>query len=344
MSLLSRREERLAICASALSHILWGLHPVCSRYLQTKPQLPLDGINLLAVAQLTSLLLNPVVTRVVGWFTDRTKDTAVADECPPKDDKRPSSFESNNPLLVKAEQDCDGGAPEAGEAKAMAVEVAVAVGEGQGDVSRKEPRSEMGSRSEEWTRSKVGIVVLFGSLAACRAALNILSARFTKAYNVQLVAMGGPFITALISRCTISEIIPWTLFPALTFAAFGQFLFVSAQGGVIDDWWSTGTASRIDGDIAGENRPNSRLSTDDWLGMGLQFVSMFFSAGARVTMKTSAKAIRNPANLMAAQYVFCALPGLVYSSFVHVGGANGTSSSSSSSSAWAAWAALSAGG
>ena len=69
---------------------------------------------------------------------------------------------------------------------------------------------------------------------------------------------------------------------------------------------------------------------------------MFFSAGARVTMKTSAKAIRNPANLMAAQYVFCALPGLVYSSFVHVGGANGTSSSSSSSSAWAAWAALSA--
>ena len=196
------------------------------------------------------------------------------------------------------------------------------------------------------------------------ALTNILSSRFTKAYNVQLVAMGGPFVTSLLSSCLIGEVLPWTLWPALLVAAVGQVLFVAAQAGLFDSTDAGGAAAfdDIDDEFQDEEQnggyrlmrrfllSSSRNGTGedggegvgaptevgltgyDWLGIGLQFVSLFFSAGARVVMKTSADVIKNPADLMAAQYLFCAVPSLLYSSLLAMPPPPQSSSSSSSSS------------
>ena len=184
------------------------------------------------------------------------------------------------------------------------------------------------------------------------------------AYNVQLVAMGGPFVTSLLSSCLIGEVLPWTLWPALLVAAVGQVLFVAAQAGLFDSTDAGGAAAfdDIDDEFQDEEQnggyrlmrrfllSSSRNGTGedggegvgaptevgltgyDWLGIGLQFVSLFFSAGARVVMKTSADVIKNPADLMAAQYLFCAVPSLLYSSLLAMPPPPQSSSSSSSSS------------
>ena len=50
------------LCTAVGVHLVWGFHPVFSRWLQTRAAVPVDGINLLGVCQLIALLVNLVVS------------------------------------------------------------------------------------------------------------------------------------------------------------------------------------------------------------------------------------------------------------------------------------------
>ena len=49
------------LCTAVGVHLVWGFHPVFSRWLQTRAAVPVDGINLLGVCQLLALLVNLAV-------------------------------------------------------------------------------------------------------------------------------------------------------------------------------------------------------------------------------------------------------------------------------------------
>lgn len=141
------RAPHLAL--SVLAHALWGLHPVCSRFLQTRPLHPLPGLALLAVAQLTALAAN-FGTRLIARTLrlPRPPGTAGADTVEQAASPRPWI---SDPAARK-------------------------------------------------------LALAFGSCAAVRAALNMESTFFTLAHNIQLVAMGAPLITAIISHLIIREV------------------------------------------------------------------------------------------------------------------------------------------
>lgn len=50
--------------AAVVVHLIWGFHPVFSRWLQTRAAVPVDGINLLGVCQLLALLINLSVVSI----------------------------------------------------------------------------------------------------------------------------------------------------------------------------------------------------------------------------------------------------------------------------------------
>ena len=110
-----------------------------------------------------------------------------------------------------------------------------------------------------WSPSKrAAFAVAYGCATAARASTNMASAAMTEAWHVTLVALLGPFVTALLSRAALGERVPRALWPCVVVASGGAALAAS-----------------------GEARAG-RFRRRDALGCGLQLVSMVFSGSARV--------------------------------------------------------------
>ena len=79
--------------AAVVVHLIWGFHPVFSRWLQTRAAVPVDGINLLGVCQLLALLINLVVSsRSVAACYNHCRGCDGCDSS-----RRPKEREGTNP-------------------------------------------------------------------------------------------------------------------------------------------------------------------------------------------------------------------------------------------------------
>lgn len=63
---LSPAQWTVWLGTAVVVHLIWGFHPVFSRWLQTRAAVPVDGLNLLGVCQLFALLVNLAVSRLAA--------------------------------------------------------------------------------------------------------------------------------------------------------------------------------------------------------------------------------------------------------------------------------------
>ena len=63
---LSPAQWTIWLGTAVVVHLIWGFHPVFSRWLQTRAAVPVDGLNLLGVCQLFALLVNLAVSRLAA--------------------------------------------------------------------------------------------------------------------------------------------------------------------------------------------------------------------------------------------------------------------------------------
>lgn len=192
-------------------HLLWGVHPVVSRYLQVYSDPPVDGLVLVAAATWLAVLVLTVHT----WATGENANT------------------------------------------------------------------------KPWTARKARLAATFGCVAAVRVATNILSTKYAYAYVTQIVAMGAPFIVAVMSRTILGEVLPRCLGPALVASALGcvlvQLSYILDSGGLLQ-----GGKTQL-------------------VGAAIQFVSVLFSSGARILMKSTSDVLTK-SELIRTQHLTVAIP------------------------------------
>ena len=154
--------------------------------------------------------------------------------------------------------------------------------------------------------------------------------RFTAAYNVQLVGMLAPFVTALVSRAATGEQLPRALWPALLVAVCGATLVVLQQSPLL----RPPRADDDDGGGGGSGDDDATLGASDALGMALQLVTITMQAFVRVEMQRSRGKL-SPRELLIVQYACATVPFVALtalpSSPLALGG-----------EAWAPWRALGA--
>jgi len=124
-----------------------------------------------------------------------------------------------------------------------------------------------------WWQSSKGrcLAALFGGLTTLRVATNILSLRYTAAYNTQLVQSLSPMVVALAEGALLRTRLPCSLWPALAAMLAGMALVALGQSPITQH--------------SGSSTSNARqLSGSDALGVGLQLVSVLFSACSRLCM------------------------------------------------------------
>ena len=271
--------RKFELATSALSHLLWGLHPVLSRYLQTQPSPPLNGLNLLAVGQCLALGVNLLGTACAARAGAAA--AAVHSSAPPAGDAAPTE----SPLREHGQG--AGALPandeENGGHALLSLQSnppAAADSHCESSCSHRRRGCCRDECTAAWLRQPAArMALLFGSMAALRAATNMLSAKFTSAFNVQMVAMAGPLVTSIASSVLIGEAVPWTLWPTLLVAGCGEALVLAAQAGAFV------SAATGDGELGGGG--GGGLTARDGIGLGLQFASLLFSGVARVVMKAS---------------------------------------------------------
>ncbi len=110
------------------------------------------------------------------------------------------------------------------------------------------------------------IMWLFGLIVAIRATTNIASTRYTLSIYVQLVTQATPFIVILLSTLIYREKLPRFTIPAVTLALLGAVMMIGT-------------------DFAGISNDPSR---QDWLGVGLAFVSVCALSYYMVLIRRSA--------------------------------------------------------
>jgi drug/metabolite transporter (DMT)-like permease len=279
--------ETRANTISIISHILWGFHPVCARYLQTRPTVPLDGINLLAVVQMVAFLVN---------LASSTLSTLMAAGSSTSNDM--NSGESEN----------------MGDKEPMLPRHIVV------DVESSSNKNELGTGFEDekanvamensvdvplfskFTDVKtLRIISSYVTFAALTSTTNMSSTSFTFAYNIQVISMAGPLITALVSYFMLSEVLPWTLWPCIFFTGCGEIIVLLAQAGILQ---------------LGEATYHPSVDYDDFIGIALQMVSLVCNAFSRVLMVTTQSSF-SPSQLMGIQYVLTSIPIMIWSTFLN---------------------------
>ena len=353
---------KLELGISALSHLLWGLHPVLSRYLQTRPTPPLDGLNLLAIGQCLALSINLLSTAFATCNqSSEGASSSTYHSAPLSGHAAPTEFPSQNietgenpaetspsldfPDRQLAYDEEDG----SNEPLSFRNEAPPSIKNIQSSSSRNSSSSSSSgstgsssSKSAECVsllqRPATRLALLFGCMAALRAGTNIESSRFTSAVNVQMVAMAGPLITALASSALLREAVPWTLWPALLVAGSGEALVLAAQAGLVSSGHPSVDSSSGSGSSGSNSGSSSvggsdNLTGRDVLGLGLQLASLLFSGVARVVMKASEKDF-SASELMVFQYTCTALPALGWSFL------GATAAGPTGTNVWEAWAQL----
>jgi len=279
-----------------VSHLLWGLHPVCSRYLQTRPTPPLEGVNLLTVGQLLALAVNLAATFAApGMFPSEGSGSSGGGRSSSNADSK-GAYEK-----VASEDASEPGDLESSGGVASTEPVITGATLADGPARTAAPAPVWCG----WSQAALHTGLLFGTTAALRAVTNVLSSSFTQAYNVQLVAMAGPLITALASRALIGETIPWALWPALAVAGVGEAAVVSAQASrplpPSSVSSSSSAASSSSAVVAAAAARSSSAAHGLLVGCSLQLLSQLFSSVARVVMKTSSSVGFSPEQLMVVQ-------------------------------------------
>ena len=331
---------KLELAISALSHLLWGLHPVLSRYLQTRPTPPLDGLNLLAIGQCLAHGINLLSTSLAT--SNQTTEAAPSTHRSaflngyagptdfPSQTVGEGPLESSSPTFDRPDRlsvnDEKNGSNE--PLSPQNEPPTVENNQSSSSTSSSSNSSKIAECASLLRRPATRLALLFGCMAALRAGTNIESSRFTSAVNVQMVAMAGPLITALASSALLREAVPWTLWPALLVAGSGEALVLAAQAGLV----SSGHPS-VDSNGSSSSDSSSNLSTRDAIGLGLQLASLLFSSVARVVMKASEKDF-SASELMVFQYSCTALPALGWSFL------GASSSGPTGTNVWVAWAEL----
>ena len=108
---------------------------------------------------------------------------------------------------------------------------------------------------EDLARIKLRQGLSYGALCLFRMLTNMQSARMTYAFNIQMTALMLPFFVAVLARLLLGELIENALLPSLLVTLVGSMLVLCGQG--------------LDG---------VGLGPGDAAGIGLQLVSVFFSA------------------------------------------------------------------
>eukprot|EP00873_Tetraselmis_striata_P026485 jgi/Tetstr1/446749/TSEL_034236.t1 len=125
----------------------------------------------------------------------------------------------------------------------------------------------------EWSRRAWGFAALFGVVTTMRVGLNILSLKYTQAYNTQLIQSLSPIVTALAEAAVMRTQLPATLWPALVLMLAGMTLVGLGQSPLL-------------------NPEHASIGWSDLVGAGLQFASTLFSAAARLCMAMTKDIIR----------------------------------------------------
>eukprot|EP00038_Savillea_parva_P029816 m.73654 g.73654 ORF g.73654 m.73654 type:complete len:345 (+) comp8854_c0_seq1:141-1175(+) len=138
------------------------------------------------------------------------------------------------------------------------------------------------------------VAVAVALVYAARSSTNFLSASFTQAYTVAMIQMLGIFVMAGGSWLVLGEKVPNKMWLALTVSLAGSSMVVLGRE----------TKSGGDG-----------FTTQDMIGVAIQFGSLIFSTGARLQMRTS-EGIFSPMQFMRFQYLGGGCVALAYSLFV----------------------------
>ena len=141
---------------------------------------------------------------------------------------------------------------------------------------------------------KLTVALVYGLLCLSRMLSNMQSTRMTTALNVQMTAMLVPFVTAAAARIVLGELVDSALPFTLLFTLGGCLLILAGQGA-----FSIDSASR-------------RVGLMDVAGIGMQLISILFSAAIKIYWRTS-EGILGKDELLIAQFAVGAVPTGCYS-------------------------------
>ena len=125
-------------------------------------------------------------------------------------------------------------------------------------------------------RTKITYALAFGIVATLRAALNIASAKFTVSYYITAINSLTPLVVSIGDKVLLQANLPSALWPCIASSVVGCLVIAASQSPLMKV--STVSSDEADG-------VPFTFTTQDGIGCGLQFMSMCFSAGARLLMK-----------------------------------------------------------
>ena len=120
-------------------------------------------------------------------------------------------------------------------------------------------------------QTKIFFALLFGTVATCRAALNIASAKFTLSYYITAINSLTPLVVSIGDKVLLKTDLPTAIWPCIFASIVGCVTIAASQSPLIpkDD----------------NSEDKFSFTSQDVIGCGLQFISMCFSATARLLMK-----------------------------------------------------------
>lgn len=125
-------------------------------------------------------------------------------------------------------------------------------------------------------RTKAAYALAFGVVATLRAALNIASAKFTLSYYITAINSLTPLVVSIGDKVLLQTHLPGAIWPCIASSVVGCLVIAASQSPLMKD--STDNSDEA-------NDVSFTFTAQDGIGCGLQFMSMCFSAGARLLMK-----------------------------------------------------------
>ena len=133
-----------------------------------------------------------------------------------------------------------------------------------------------GSPQAPALRTKIMYALAFGIVATLRAALNIASAKFTVSYYITAINSLTPLVVSIGDKVLLQANLPSALWPCVASSVAGCLVIAASQSPLM----------KVNTDSSDEADDVSfTFTAQDGIGCGLQFMSMCFSAGARLLMK-----------------------------------------------------------
>lgn len=156
-------------------------------------------------------------------------------------------------------------------------------------------------------QTKIFFALLFGIIATCRAALNISSAKFTLSYYITAINSLSPLVVSLGDKLWLQADLPSAIWPCILASIVGCATIAASQSPIL----------MAEG---GSNHDNHlSFTSQDAIGCALQFMSMCFSAAARLLMKRTEHVLTRTEAVQTNNVCNCIFP-LIYTLVVNPGG------------------------